>query len=115
MKFMIASDIHGSEFYCKKLFDAYKYPWEILTNIRDYIYSLIEDGIDGFELISEGIYVGKNVKIYPTATIEPPAIIGKDTEIRPGAFIRGSVITGEGCVIGNSSELKNCVLLVAVA
>ena len=24
MKFMIASDIHGSEFYCKKLLDAYK-------------------------------------------------------------------------------------------
>ncbi|MBQ7976177.1 MAG: UDP-N-acetylglucosamine pyrophosphorylase, partial [Clostridia bacterium] len=26
-------------------------------------------------------------------------------------FIRGSVITGANCVIGNSSELKNCVLL----
>ena len=24
MKFLIASDIHGSEFYCKKLLEAYK-------------------------------------------------------------------------------------------
>ena len=24
MKLMVASDIHGSEFYCKKLIDAYK-------------------------------------------------------------------------------------------
>lgn len=97
--------------YLEKLFDGYKYPWEILPNIKDYIYSLIEEGMEGLEQISDGIYVGKNVKIYPTATIEGPAIIGEGTEIRPGAFIRGSVITGANCVIGNSSELKNCVLL----
>ena len=100
--------------YLEKLFDGYKYPWEILTNIKDYIYSLIKEGIEGLEQISDGIYVGKNVKIYPTATIEGPAIIGEGTEIRPGAFIRGSVITGANCVIGNSSELKNCVLLEKV-
>ena len=40
-----------------------------------------------------------------------PAIIGKDTELRPGAFLRGNVIVGEKCVVGNSSELKNCILL----
>jgi len=100
--------------YLEKLFDGYKYPWEIMPNIKDYIYSLIKEGIEGFEQISDGIYVGKNVKIYPTATIEGPAIIGEGTEIRPGAFIRGSVITGANCVIGNSSELKNCVLLEKV-
>ena len=100
--------------YLEKLFDGYKYPWEILPNIKDYIYSLIEEGIEGLEQISDGIYVGKNVKIYPTATIEGPAIIGEGAEIRPGAFIRGSVITGANCVIGNSSELKNCVLLEKV-
>ena len=72
---------------------------------------LIENGIDGYEEISEGVLVGKNVKIYPTAVIEAPAIIGEGTEIRPGAFIRGSVITGANCVIGNSTELKNCVML----
>ena len=65
----------------------------------------------GFTQISEGVFVGKDVKIYPNVTIEAPAIIGSGTEIRPGAFIRGSVITGEGCVIGNSTELKNCILL----
>ena len=25
MKYMIASDIHGSSYYCQKLMDAYKY------------------------------------------------------------------------------------------
>ena len=97
--------------YLKKMFDDHKYPWEILPNIKNYIYELIENGLKDFEEISEGVYVGKNVKIYPTATIEAPAIIGEGTQVRPGAFIRGSVITGANCVIGNSSELKNCILL----
>ena len=97
--------------YLKELFDGSEYPWEMLPKIKEYIKDLIANGIDGYTEISEGVLVGENVKIYPTATIEAPAIIGSGTEIRPGAFIRGSVITGENCVIGNSSELKNCVLL----
>lgn len=97
--------------YLKELFDGSEYPWEMLPKIKEYIKALIANGIDGYTEISEGVLVGENVKIYPTATIEAPAIIGSGTEIRPGAFIRGSVITGENCVIGNSSELKNCILL----
>ena len=93
------------------LFDSCEYPWEMIPRIKSYILELIEKGISGYTLISENVLVGENVKIYPTATIEGPAIIGAGCEIRPGAFIRGSVIIGEGCVIGNSSELKNCILL----
>ena len=97
--------------YLKELLEGAEYPWEMLPKIKEYIKRLIDAGLEGFTEIAEGVFVGKNVKIYPTATIEAPAIIGHGTEIRAGAFIRGSVITGESCVIGNSSELKNCVLL----
>lgn len=100
--------------YLSELFNLCEYPWEILPKINNHIYKLIENGLEGFEEIFENVWVGKDVKIYPTATIEGPAIIGKGTEVRPGAFIRGNVITGENCVIGNSSELKNCVLLNSV-
>ena len=97
--------------YLKELFAQSEYPWEMIPKIKGYILELIAGGIDGYTLIADGVLVGENVKIYPTATIEAPTIIGSGTEVRPGAFIRGSVITGENCVIGNSSELKNCVLL----
>lgn len=97
--------------YLCELFEGTVYPWEMLPKIKGHIEKLIEGGLSGFSKIAEGVYVGENVKIYPTATIEPPAIIGSGTEIRPGAFLRGNVITGENCVIGNSSELKNCILL----
>ncbi len=88
-----------------------EYPWQILPKIKDYILSFIKEGAPGFNKLKDDVYIGNNVKISPFATIEGPAIIGDNVEIRPGAYIRGSVITGSNCVIGNSSELKNCVLL----
>ncbi len=97
--------------YLAPLFEGKTYPWEILPEIKDYAKKLVEEGIEGFTEFAPGVLVGKNVKIYPTATIEAPCILGDNTEVRPGAFIRGNVITGKDCVIGNSSELKNAVLL----
>ncbi len=57
------------------------------------------------------VWIHPAVKLPAYATIIGPAYIGAKTEIRPGAFIRGNVIVGEGCVLGNASEFKNCLLL----
>jgi len=97
--------------YLKDLFETSEYPWEMLGKIKELCKELLEKGIEGFSEIETGILVGRNVTIAPTATIIPPAIIGHGTEIRPGAYLRGNVITGENCVLGNSSEFKNCILL----
>ncbi len=97
--------------YLKELFDSYTYPWELLPLINKTINKLLETGIEGFTLLKEGVLVGQNVKISDTATIDAPAIIGHNTEIRPGAYIRGNLITGSNCVLGNSSEFKNAILL----
>ena len=51
------------------------------------------------------------MKLPAYATIIGPVWIGARTEIRPGAFIRGNVIVGEGCVLGNACEFKNCLLM----
>lgn len=97
--------------YILPLFEQAEYPWEMLPKIKDFIKEIIKNGLEGYTLLKEDVLIGENVKIYPNTVIEGPTVIGSGTEIRPGAFIRGSVITGENCVIGNSSELKNCVLL----
>ena len=97
--------------YLKDLFAESVYPWDMLGKITGLCAKLLEEGIEGFTEIETGILVGRDVKIAPTATIIPPAIIGHGTEIRPGAYLRGNVITGENCVLGNSSEFKNCILL----
>lgn len=88
-----------------------EYPWELLPLIKEYANKLIKEGIPGYTVLEEGVLVGENVKIAKTATIIPPCILGNNVEVRPGAYIRGSVIVGDESVVGNSSELKNCVIM----
>lgn len=97
--------------YLIDLFERYEYPWEMLPEIKNYIKELIAGGLEGFTEIAQGVFVGKDVKIASTVTIEAPAIIGDGCELRPGAYIRGNVIIGRNCVIGNSTEIKNSVIL----
>lgn len=97
----------------KDLF-KYEYPWEILPLIKAYTAEIIKNHPKGYKLLKEDVLIGENVSVSPTATIEGPTIIASGTEIRPGAYIRGSVIISENCVVGNSTELKNCVLLEKV-
>ena len=107
-------DLENNPSYIKEFFAKYTYPWEMLPHIKELIKELLEKGIPGYTLLKEGVLVGENVSIAETATIIPPAIIGSGTEIRPGCFIRGNLICGENCVLGNSSELKNAILLYHV-
>lgn len=93
------------------LFSGKDYPWEILPLIKDFIKRLgptLDETV--FEKKGEDIWIAKSVKIAATATLNGPLIIDEDTEVRPGAFIRGSVIVGKNCVVGNSTELKNVIL-----
>ena len=60
------------------------------------------------------VWLDPTVKLPPMATLIGPAWIGPKTEIRPGAFVRGNVIVGAGCVLGNSCEFKNCLLMDGV-
>lgn len=107
---------------CKALFSAsselfraileeYEYPWEILPHIKRITEEIINRGLDGYRLISDGIIAGRDVYIDERAHIEGPCIIGHGSEVRHGAFIRGSVIIGNRCVIGNSSEIKNSIIM----
>lgn len=82
----------------------------MLPLIKEYTLALVEKGGAGYTLYKDGIIMGEGVKIYEGVTIEPPAFIGAGVTLRPGAYIRGSVIIGDGSVIGNSTEIKNCIL-----
>lgn len=60
------------------------------------------------------VYIHPSVKLPPFCSITGPVYIAEGCEIRPGAFIRGNVIAGKNCVLGNSCEFKNCLLLDGV-
>ena len=90
---------------------GFDYPWEALDGLKDCILGLgAALPSDVYDCRDGNVWIAKSAKVYPTATILGPAIIGERTEVRPGAFIRGSVLVGNDAVVGNSTELKNCVL-----
>ncbi len=94
---------------------AYTYPWEALADIRRIILEIAKTlSADEYTEISPEVWVAKSAKIAPTAYIGAPCIICADAEIRHCAFIRGSAIVGRGTVVGNSVELKNCILFDSV-
>ena len=97
------------------MMEQYTYPWEVLPHIGEMIAAI--SAIlpkDDYNCISGNIWIHKSVQMPPIATVKGPAIICANTEVRPGAFIRGNVIVGEGAVVGNSTELKNVILFDGV-
>lgn len=100
-----------NETIAKDLFDGLTYPWEALPKISEFIMKLGNTlSADEYDKVGENVWIAKDAKVFPSAYINGPAIIGKGAEVRHCAFIRGNAIVGEGAVVGNSTELKNVVL-----
>ena len=99
------------ETIAKDLFDGVAYPWEVLPKIGEFIVKLGETlSLDEYDKRGDNVWIAKDAKVFESAYINGPCIIGKGAEVRHCAFIRGNAIVGEGAVVGNSTELKNVVL-----
>lgn len=94
-----------------EIFNGKTYPWEVLADIKEFIIKLGESlPKDRFEERAEHVWVAKSANVFDSAYLGAPCIIDEEAEIRQCAFIRGSVIVGNGAVVGNSTELKNVIL-----
>lgn len=94
-----------------KIFDGLTYPWEALPKISEFIMWLGATlPKEEYEQRGENIWIAKSAAVAPTAYLHGPLIICPEAEVRHCAFIRGSAIVGMGSVIGNSTELKNCII-----
>ena len=97
------------------LVERITYPWELLDSIKDFINELAPTlDPELYDDLGGGVYIAKDAKVAPTAYIGGPCIIDSGAEIRHCAYIRGSAIVGKGAVVGNSCELKNCILFDGV-
>ncbi len=91
------------------------YPWEILSCLSEEISALGKTlSQEEFSEISPQVWVAKDARIAPSATVSGPCIIDRGAELRPGAYVRGNVIIGKDAVVGNSTEVKNAVVFDGV-
>ena len=89
---------------------GFDYPWQALKGIKDLILSLGPTLGEDYTEVSPTVWIHKTATVAPTAYLGAPCIIGAGTEVRHCAYIRGSALVGENCVVGNSVELKNVIL-----
>ena len=99
----------------QEMLSACEYPWQALARIKAAVLQIGEGLSEAeYDHPAQDVWIAKSASIAPTASITGPCIIGPDSEVRPGAFLRGSILVGAGCVVGNSTELKNCILFDGV-
>lgn len=93
------------------LFEGITHPWEVLPGIAAFIWKLgpvLDPAL--YDTPREGVWIAKDAEVASSASIAGPCVIDLGAEIRHCAFIRGSAVIGKGCVVGNSTEVKNAVL-----
>ena len=93
---------------------GFEYPWQALAGIRNLILNLGPTLGDDYEEVAPTVWVHKTATVFLSAYLGAPCIIGAGTEVRHCAFIRGCALVGDGCVVGNSVELKNVILFDGV-
>lgn len=95
----------------KEYLKGFEYPWQALGGIKDLIIQLGKK-LDPkeYDEVSPSVWVHKSAKVFSSAYLGSPCIVGPETEVRHCAFVRGSALIGAGCVIGNSVELKNVII-----
>jgi NDP-sugar pyrophosphorylase family protein len=110
-----------SSFAHQQLFADTENVWEVFGKLESYLADLIGrvaqsqrikgEVKTGAKLYGEDIVIEEGVLVESTAYIRGPVYIGRGSKIGPGAFLRGPVVTGENCIIGNSTEAKNTIML----
>ena len=97
------------------LLSRWEYPWEALGEIKAFLLQYGETlSPEEYIRTAPDVWISRQATVAPTAFIGGPCIIEAGAEIRHGAYIRGSALVGAGCVVGNSTELKNVILFDGV-
>lgn len=65
----------------------------------------------GAVLHGEGFAFGRGVLVEPGAFIAGPTVLGDQSEVRQGAYLRGNCLVGRRCVVGHVTEVKHTIFL----
>lgn len=93
---------------------AFTFPWEALGGLQAWLTAFGKTLPKEYVEQAPGVWVHKTAVVAKTACVCAPCIIGENSEVRHCAFIRGGVLVGKNCVVGNSTEVKNAVLFDGV-
>ena len=92
--------------------EALKYPWHVLS-VMDMLLARWMNGAESpgqdYEQTEEGVFIGRDVHIYPGSHIVAPSLIGHGSVIGHNCLVRGSIV-GSNSVVGFGSEVARSYL-----
>jgi len=95
---------------------ALKYPWHLL-DVMELLLDLWRRGVESpgpeYEQREGGVFIGRDVRVYPGAHVVAPALIGHGSIVWQNALVRGSIL-GPRCVVGFGSEVARSFLVEGV-
>lgn len=95
----------------KGYLSKFEYPWQALKGISEEIIRIGKTlDKEKYDEVKENVWIAKSAKVFDSAYLGAPLIVGENSEVRHCAFIRGSALVGDNCVVGNSCELKNVII-----
>lgn len=65
----------------------------------------------GTVLVGNRFAFGRGVLVESGALLKEPVVIGDQSEIRQGAYLRGYCLIGRRCVVGHVTEVKHTIFL----
>jgi bifunctional UDP-N-acetylglucosamine pyrophosphorylase/glucosamine-1-phosphate N-acetyltransferase len=96
--------------------EALKYPWHLL-DVMDMLLERWTRGLESpgpdYEQREDGVFVGRDVRIFPGAYVVAPALIGHGSVVGHNALVRGSLVAPR-CVVGFGSEVARSYIAEGV-
>lgn len=87
----------------------FTYPWEALARIKEFILELGKTLPEvNMKSAGETVWVHKSAKVRPSAYLGENIIIGKDTEVRHCAFLRGNAVGRRGRCCRKLHRTQKC-------
>ncbi len=95
------------------------YPWNLLEANEYFLENRLEVGNKGtvhpMAVINGAVSIGKGTEIQPGVVINGPVCIGENAVIGPNCWLRPGTTIGNGCRVGQASEIKNSILMDGAA
>jgi glucose-1-phosphate thymidylyltransferase len=82
------------------------YPWDLLFLTRE----LLRRGRVTHPERDSGVRVAESARVHPDATLQPPVVVGADSEVAAGAVLGPNVAVGYNATIGANATLRDVLL-----
>jgi NDP-sugar pyrophosphorylase family protein len=97
-------------------FKRFSNVWDAVGALPEYIERILEPGLfgeveEGAWLEPNRVRLEKGSRVERGAIVRGPTIIGRNTVVRSGAYIRGHLWTGEECLIGHGTETRQLLMM----